>query len=145
MARGRAYQKTKIQMTIKKQDLQVPALRDADSERPIPSAWRPVIGEIVRAFVGRDYALSVGVPGVSPVSSETAEHIEKYIQHYGEELVELPEETWDSSVCIWMGVRWDALIDLWTSSEGRSDLVLSLRVSEDGSGFKFDVYMVYVP
>ena len=59
--------------------------------------------------------------------------------------MELPEETWDSSVCIWMGVRWDALIDLWTSSEGRSDLVLSLRVSEDGSGFKFDVYMVYVP
>jgi len=79
------------------------------------------------------------------VSSETAEHIEKYIQHYGEELVELPEEAWDSSVCIWMGVRWDALIDLWTSSEGRSDLVLSLRVSEDGGGFKFDVYMVYVP
>ena len=95
--------------------------------------------------MGRDYPWSVGVPGVSPVPLETAEHIEKYIQNYGEELVELPEETWDSSVCIWMGDRWDALVDLWTSSEGRSDLVLSLRVSEAGSGFHFDVYMVYVP
>jgi hypothetical protein len=79
------------------------------------------------------------------VQADTAEQIENYIKNYGAELIELPEETWDSSVCSWAGTRWDALIDLWSSSEGRSDLVLSLHVSEKDNSFEFSVYMVYVP
>lgn len=85
------------------------------------------------------------MPGVVSVSPEKAEQIEAYIQDYGADLIELPEDAWASSVCIWMGSRWDALIDLWTLSEGRSDLVLSLQVSEAGGGFEYNVYMVYVP
>ncbi len=121
------------------------AIKDEEVERPIPTAWRPTIREIVRAFVHRDYQLSASVSGVAQVSLETSEQIRKYIQDYGAELIELSEETWGSSVCIWMGNRWDALIDLWTLSEGRSDLVLSLQISEIGSGFEFSIYMVYVP
>lgn len=132
-------------MTIEKENSQVLAVKDEESERPIPTVWRPVISAIVRAFVSRDYQLSAGVHGVARIPHERADQIGKYIQDYGAELIDLPEETWDSSVCIWVGNRWDALIDLWTLSEGRSDLVLSLEVSEDGSGFKFNVYMVYVP
>jgi hypothetical protein len=95
------------------------------------------------AFVQRDYRLSAGVPGVEPVTNETAAHIEKYIEDYGETLVELPEETWDSSVCIWQGKGWDALVDLWTRAEGRSDLVLSARIFESDRGLKFYINMVY--
>lgn len=124
---------------------QVPAVKDGKSERPIPTAWRPVITEIVSAFVKQDYQLTNGVSSVAPVPAETAEGIANYIQSYGAELIELPEETWASSVCIWMGNRWEALIDLWSRSEGRSDLVLSLNVSEASDGFKFTIYMVYVP
>lgn len=132
-------------MAIGSEGSQVLAIKDEESERPIPTAWRPVIREIVRALLGHDYQLSIGVSGVASVSLETAEQIRQYIQDYGAELIELPEETWASSVCIWMDCRWDALIDLWTLSEGRSDLVLSLQISEAGSGFEFNVYMVYVP
>ena len=85
------------------------------------------------------------MPSVAPVSRDTAEQIERYIQDYGETLVELPEETWDSSVCMWMGKRWEVMIDLWTAGEGRSDLVLTVRVSETKAGFIFEIYMVYVP
>ena len=87
----------------------------------------------------------MAVPGVTPVSYETAKQIRSYIQDYEAELVDLPEETWTSSTCIWLGNRWDVLIDLWSLSEGRSDLVLSLQVSEVQSGFEFTVYMVYDP
>lgn len=121
------------------------AIKDTESELPIPTAWRPVICRVVDAFVRRDYQLNAGVPGVAPVSAKTAEQIRSYIQDYGAELVDLPEETWASSVCIWQGNRWDALIDLWSLSEGRSDLVLSLQVLEAQSGFEFVIYMVYVP
>ena len=68
-----------------------------------------------------------------------------YVKDYGETLIDLPEETWKSSVCIWMGSRWDAIVDLWTLREGRSDLVLQTFVREAEVGFLFDIHMVYVP
>lgn len=132
-------------MNSSKNEPVVLAIKDAESELPIPTAWRPVICRVVDAFVRHDYQLNAGVPGVAPVSTKTAEHIKSYIQDYGAELIALPEETWASSVCIWQGDRWDALIDLWSLSEGRSDLVLSLQVSEAEGGFEFVVYMIYVP
>ena len=124
---------------------EVPAIKDAKSERPIPTAWRNTIKSIVSSFVHHDYHLTTSISRVAPVQLGTAEQIENYIKNFGAELIELPEETWKSSVCIWMGNRWDALIDLWSSSEGRSDLVLSIHVSETNNGFEFSVYMVYVP
>lgn len=138
-------------MTIEdNENSEVPAVKDPEAQRPIPSAWRPVIREIVNAFVNEDYDLSAPIAGVAPISAEEAARIRDYIQDYGATLTGLSDETWDSSVCIWTGKQWDALIDLWTLSEGRSDLVLSLRVSEeadgaDGGGFLFQIYMVYVP
>lgn len=132
-------------MNLSRNEPAVLAIKDAESQLPIPTVWRPVICRVVDAFVHHDYQLNVDIPGVAPVSANTAEHIKSYIQEYGAELVALPEETWASSVCIWQGDRWDALIDLWSRAEGRSDLVLSLQVSEAQDGFEFVVYMVYVP
>ena len=132
-------------MRINDSDLEVLAVKDAETERPIPSAWRPVFQDIVKAFCNHDYQLQIGIPKVAPISDSTAKHIEESIQNYGEKLTELPEETWRSSVCIWMGDRWDVLIDLWSLSEGPSDLVLSAQVKEQQAGLVFHVYMVYVP
>lgn len=126
-------------------DDEVLAVKDEDEQRPIPTAWRPIFREIVQALVAKDYQLSTGIPGVAPVSAETANQIDGYIEDYGETLVELPENTWASSVCIWMGKDWDVLIDLWTKGDGRSDMVLSARVSESESGYLVRVEMVYVP
>src|SRR5688500_18081167 len=111
-------------MAIETENSKVLAIKDEEVARPIPTAWRPTIREIVRAFVRGDYQLSGGVSSLSSVSPETAEQISYYIQDYGAKLIELPEESWVSSVCIWMGNRWDVLVDLWTVSEGRRDLVL---------------------
>lgn len=132
-------------MTFRNLASEVIAVKDEETERPIPSAWRLVIREIVGAFVRHDYHLGAGIPGVAQISAETATQIQNYIQDYGATLIDLPDETWNSSVCIWMGTRWDALIDLWTVSEGRSDLVLSLHVTEADGGFLFRLHMVYVP
>lgn len=132
-------------MAIQKEVAEVPAIKDEEAQRPIPSAWRPVIRKIVDAFVNGDHGLGVPIAGVEPVSADEAERIRDYIEDYGETLTTLSDETWDSSVCIWTGTRWDALVDLWTLGEGRSDLVLSLHVSEVDGGFAFRIYMVYVP
>ena len=123
----------------------VPVTKDSENEGPIPSAWRPTFKNIVDAFVRHDYRLADGVPGVAPVSEETATQIRTYIQEYGAKLVSLPDESWATSVCIWMDNHWNALIDLWTEEEGSSDLVLQVHVSDVGSDPLVTVYMVYVP
>lgn len=123
----------------------VPAMQDPENERPIPTAWRSAIMAVVAALARRDYRIESGIPGVAPVSHDTATQMEDYIADYGEVLTELSDQTWDSSVCIWMGSYWDFLVDLWTESEGRSDLVLSGRVVEAGDGFVLHVTSVHVP
>jgi hypothetical protein len=132
-------------ISLDNKDAEILAVKDDETERPIPTVWRSVIRDIIKAFVKHDYILDTGVYSVAPVSTQTAEQIKEYIQCYGEELIELPEETWNSSACIWMGTQWDVLIDLWTLSEGRSDLVLEINVSEADDSFNFHIYMVYVP
>lgn len=121
------------------------AVKDDQTQQAIPTIWRPVLRSIADAFAKRDYRLVRGIPGVDPVPSEIAEHIRKSIRDYGATLVELPDQAWDSSVCMWYGTHWDVLVDLWTREEGRSDLVLNARVTETPSGFRFTVHMVYVP
>ena len=123
---------------------EIAAIKD-DAQRPIPSAWRPVIKQIVDALVRRDYRLGAGIFGVAPVSEETAAHIQDTVEDYGETLVSLPDDSWNTSVCMWTGHHWDVLVDLWTIGEGRSDLVLELKVLEGGENYTVDIHMVYVP
>jgi hypothetical protein len=124
--------------------LEVLPVKD-DSERPIPTAWRSVFRDVVRAFVAHDYLLAAGVPGVEGVSADSAAQMRNAVEDYGAELIELPDETWDSSVCVWYGTHWDVLVDLWSKAEGRSDLVLGARVTESGLGFTYRIQLVYVP
>jgi hypothetical protein len=123
----------------------VPVLKDDAQQQAIPSAWRPALTQVVAAFKNGDFGLKASVPGVEPPSCETAECIRRSIADYGAKLIDLPEASWDSSICMWYGTHWDALVDLWTEEEGRSDLVLHARVVEAPDGFLFRIHMVYVP
>ncbi len=119
--------------------------KDDSRELPIPAGWRSTFCDVVGAFVERDYRITSGVRGVTPITQATASHIESYISDYGEKLVALPEDTWQTSICLWMGSHWDVIVDLWTEAEGRSDMILSSRVSEVDGEYRFDIQMVYVP
>jgi hypothetical protein len=125
----------------------VPAVKDASRELPIPAAWRPALRAIVESLVAADYRPDQAIEGVEQVSAETALQIQGYVQEYGATLVALPDEAWCTSVCIWNGECWEALVDLWTREEGRSDLVLHARVRDTDAdpGFRIAVYLVYVP
>jgi hypothetical protein len=123
---------------------EIVALKD-EAETPIPTAWREPLRDIVAAFVAGDYGLEKGVANVAPVSAEAALRIRNCLHGYGATLIALPDTTWSSSVCIWYGDHWDALVDLWTQEEGQSDLVLHVRVSEANPGFTIQIHLVYVP
>ena len=71
--------------------------------------------------------------------------MKRYLADYGETLIDLPDETWETSVSQWMGPHWDVLVDLWTAESGRSDLVLHVQVFETRSGFRVEIHAVYVP
>lgn len=119
--------------------------KNEDEELPIPHIWRPTFKAIVNAFVEKDYSLSSEIKNVKPISEETAQQIKEYIEDYGEELIELPNDTWNSSVYISYGNYWNILIDLYTKDEGLSDLVLNTEIREDNNEYIFDIKLVYVP
>lgn len=119
--------------------------KDLDSPTFIPDIWRETIHKIVNAFSGADYSLSTGISNVLPISQSTALALEERIAAYGARLTTLSEKTWDTSQCQWVGDFWDVFIDLFTVEEGRSDLVLQLRVYEKDNDYLFKVYMIYVP
>jgi len=114
-------------------------------QHPIPSAWRRTFEQVVNALADGDFALTSCGANVSLSIPEASSQMQKYIQEYGATLIALPQDSWLSSVCIWYGNHWDALIDLWTKEEGRSDLVLKARITEAASGINVQVDMVYVP
>jgi hypothetical protein len=119
--------------------------KDIESQKKIPAIWKETLIEIVDAMKEGDYQLSRNITNVPKLSENVAMAIKRNIESYGETLVSLPEETWNTSVFQWMGGYWDVFIDLDTE-EGPSDLILSVRIREtSSSSYSFAVHLVYVP
>lgn len=123
---------------------EVIAVKDG-TQRPVPTAWRPIFVEVGNALASGDYELKSCRSEVVLEDPATPLQMRDYIQGYGATLVALPQESWESSVCIWYETHWDVLVDLWTEEEGRSDLVLKASVTEVEAGISLKVQMVYVP
>lgn len=121
------------------------AIKDRDAEHPLAAPWRPVFREIVHAFVHGDYSPSHNVPQVRSIEPETANRMRAYVESYGATLVDLPDQSFQSSVAQWMDTHWEVIVDLWTAEEGRSDLALHARVFEAGDNFEVQVDGVWVP
>jgi hypothetical protein len=123
---------------------ELPVSTDPRSQQPIATRWRRTLREIIKRLADGDYALQ-GISSVDPLSPASANQIRAYLAEYGETLVEIPEETWTTSASQWAGTHWDVLVDLWTAESGKSDLVLSVRVVEVDTNFRFQVDSVHVP
>jgi len=119
--------------------------KDPDNEYRVPDSWRPAFEAVVTSFRAGDYFLATPIDMVEPIASDVAEAARAYVTDYGEELIDLPEEAWATSVVRWMGEYWDVLVDLWTEDEGESDLVLSARVFESAPSYRIRINGVYVP
>ncbi|OJY94902.1 MAG: hypothetical protein BGP25_06975 [Lysobacterales bacterium 63-13] len=113
----------------------------SDEQQSVPLEWRPALERAASAFAAGDFKLQ-GLSGVEPTSASTASQVREYLTDYGATLVPVPNETWDSSVCIWSGHHWDVLVDLWTQEEGCSDLVMHAHVAPSGV---VSIHAVYVP
>jgi hypothetical protein len=120
-------------------------VKNGEEALPVAVAWRPTLCAIVRALAKGDYELTEDIPSVELLPGKTATQIRKYVASYGATLIELPDETWETSCAQWSGSHWDVFVDLWTQEEGRSDMLLQLAVAESDDGYRFKVHLVYVP
>jgi hypothetical protein len=115
-------------------------------QQPIASVWRDAIRSIVSALVRNDFGLASADRCVERPTEEEGEALRDGIAGYGDvTLAGLPDASWDSSVAIWTGDHWEALVDLWTVEEGRSDLVLSLEIRESNGEYMIEVHGIHVP
>ncbi|TIE20512.1 DUF7668 domain-containing protein [Stenotrophomonas maltophilia] len=121
---------------------EVTIAKDGENEIAVPQAWRPTFAAIVDALIqGGEPSL----PQVTLQAPDVWAGAQESIRAYGAHLKRLPDESWNSSVCIWYGDFWNVLVDLYTEEEGRSDLVLQAHVYEVGDGYRYEVVLVYVP
>lgn len=115
------------------------------NEHPVPEALRPRFQALVAAFVAGDFELSSHmIEGISPIDRDGARFIAGQVAAYGGTLAPLSDEAWQRSVYLWMDGYWDVLIDLSTTEESVSDLVLHARLFGDQSG-RIEVWSVHVP
>jgi hypothetical protein len=61
---------------------------------------------VCREFLAAATFLHIGLTESLPYRKKIAMQICMYIQEYGAKLVSLPEESWATSLCIWMGDHW---------------------------------------
>ena len=117
----------------------------AEGERPVPTAWRPVLREIAETVRQGDATRASRIPSVGEVYADTADNINSNVESYGEVLIPLPEESWTTSIAVWQEGFWEVLVDLWAEPKTPTDLVLHVQVVEEGDGYHFKVGLVYVP
>ncbi|OTG67486.1 DUF7668 domain-containing protein [Acinetobacter silvestris] len=126
------------------QDIPVPY--DSALQSPIPTIWRDTIVLIVEAFKDKDFARLNTIPDVQFIDLEYALELAESIVNYGAHLISLSKDAWDTSVCLYMqNDFWIAIIDLFTVEEGRSDLILDLRIFKKENQFEFQINGIYVP
>ncbi|QKE84647.1 hypothetical protein [Arthrobacter sp. NEB 688] len=112
----------------------------------MPAAWRPALGEIVDQLVRGDGSQGRHIKRLEPVSDVVWSQCRDALEDYGDvDFISLPATSWETSVCQRRGERWFCHIDLWTTQEGRSDLVLEVSVREEVDGPRFTVELAYVP
>ena len=121
------------------------AIKDIENEHPIASHWRPIIKLVVDAFSRSNFELSTPIENIQPIPVDIAHANKSYVSDYGEVLISLPEETWETSCAQWMGDYWQIIVDLYTESEGRSDLILNGRVMEKNGNISIEIGLIYVP
>lgn len=120
-------------------------LEDEHASHPIATDWRPILIAVVERFVEGDFSLSSPVPCVLPVDPDTARQNKEYVSSYGHPLIGLSNTVWDSSCAQWMGKNWEIIVDLCTTTEGVSDLVLTGKVANVNGQPVFTVGLIYVP
>ena len=122
-----------------------PDIPKADGEFPVPMAWRIVFSQINDCFIRGDFTLNSGPNNVNQVPKSVAKNIENNILSYGDDIISLNDKAWDTSICRWQEGAWLVLVDLCTTSEEVSDLVMFSKVYENGDDFNFEVESVHVP
>lgn len=121
------------------------SIEDEHASHPIATDWRPVLTAVVERFIKGDFNLSNPVSGVLPVDPDVARQNKDYVTEYGQQLVSLSNEVWNTSCAQWMGKYWEIIVDLCTATEGVSDLVLTGKVANVNGQPVFSVGLIYVP
>lgn len=85
-----------------------------DEELPIPTEWRRTLSEIVECLESGDLSRLRRLSAVAPLSDERYLDIQEYVRSYGCKLSRLPDDTWRTSIYLWMrsGGYWEVLVDL---------------------------------
>ena len=111
-------------------------------EQPVPDSWRSALKQIADAFA---YGHLPAGDGIRSIDAEIVEINFGNIRAYPDPTGPLRDESWGTSMCVWMQDHWEVLVDLSTVDGQPSDLVLHAKVFELGGGVEIEPGLIYVP
>jgi hypothetical protein len=77
--------------------------KNEEIEQSIPVQWRPVIIEVVEDIRSRNVRYRNVLGCDVSVDFTDIEDVYQSLDNYGDVLVAMPEDTWNTSICRWMG------------------------------------------
>ena len=119
--------------------------KDENRELPVPLIWRDTLKAIANSFVERNFPSSNIKEKLSAFDHKIIIINYGNIDDYPDKLGLLGDATWQTSIYIWDGDYWRVLLDLSDVDGNTTDLVLHLKVRENGNDFLFEPYLIYVP
>lgn len=81
----------------------IPVIKCEDQELPVPTEWRKPLTDIVECLASGEFSKLSSLPAVTLEGGWGWQDIETYIKDYGCKLTSLPEESWRTSIYLWMG------------------------------------------
>lgn len=81
------------------QDISVPY--DPEYQAPIPSIWKDTIIQVIEAFKNKNFECLNTISNVQFIDLNKVSAIAANVDDYGAHLISLPEESWNTSVCLY--------------------------------------------
>ena len=140
------YVRSWLERIVPPGDARLDALNDLASRFPPPitTRLREAVGGVVDALV---FARFQELAADGRAGRHTADELEQAVREYGRTLVALPEEAW-GLVNVYRledGAGVALEVPLWTAEEGRSDLTLSVTLSERDGVVAIEIDDLHVP
>ena len=101
----------------------VPVTKNEEEELPVPTEWRKPLSDIVECLASGEFSKLSSLPAFTLEGGWGWQAIEAYIKDYGRKLTSLPEESWRTSIYLWMGSGsyWEVL---WIYLPSKKDVAI---------------------
>lgn len=117
----------------------------SENQIQVPAQFRKIVESIVNCISRKDLHELNSIIYVENLEEKNFKDMLASVEAYGDNLVPLSPECWETSVCLRTGRGLECLVDLSTEKQPVSDLALKFVTSEEVVPHCIELKGLYVP